>query len=167
MKPMFFNTFRRNAAVLATALLMGAALPALAYDVTSTAAINVDADGVILRGIDATSYATGGAPVVGSADFAAEVGGATYLFASAAARESFVAAPATFEPAFGGFCAVGAALGKKLDGDPAIFRNFEGKLYLFVSEDAVAMWDKDPAGTLAKANANWPNISDKTPASLE
>jgi hypothetical protein len=29
------------------------------------------------------------------------------------------------------------------------------------------MWDKDPAGTLAKANANWPNISDKTAASLE
>jgi YHS domain-containing protein len=114
--------------VMATALLMGATLPALAYDVTSTAAINVDAKGVILRGMDATSYATGGAPVAGVADFAAEVGGATYLFASAEARDSFVAAPATYEPAFGGFCAVGAALGKKLDGDPAIFRTFEGKL---------------------------------------
>ncbi len=164
---MFLNTFRSNVALVATALLMGTALPSLAYDVTSTAAINVDANGVILRGVDATSYAAGGAPVAGSADFAAEVEGATYLFASAASRDSFVAAPATFEPAFGGFCTVGAALGKKLDGDPAIFRNFEGKLYLFVSEDAVALWDKDPAGTLAKANANWPNISDKTPASLE
>ncbi len=164
---MFLNTFRSNVALVATALLMGTPLPSLAYDVTSTAAINVDANGMILRGIDPTSYATGDAPVAGAADFAAEVGGATYLFASAAARDSFVAAPATFEPAFGGFCAVGAALGKKLDGDPAIFRNFEGKLYLFVSEDAVALWDKDPAGTLATANANWPNISDKTPASLE
>ena len=167
MKPTFFNDFRRNAAGVAAALLMGAALPALAYDVTSTAAINVDANGVILRGVDATSYANGGAPVAGAADFAAEVGGATYLFASAEARDSFVAAPASFEPAFGGFCAVGAALGKKLDGDPAIFRFHEGRLYLFVSEDAVALWDKDPVGTLAKANANWPNISDKTPASLE
>lgn len=167
MKPMLSNPFRLSAFALATAVLMGATLPALAYDVTSTAAINVDASGVILRGVDATSYAASGAPVAGSADFSAEVGGATYLFASAAARDSFMAAPATFEPAFGGFCAVGAALGKKLDGDPAIFRNFEGKLYLFVSEEAVALWDKDPAGTLAKANANWPNISGKTPASLE
>jgi len=167
MKPMRSNPLRHSTFVLATAFLMGATLPALAYDVTSTAAINVDANGVILRGVDATSYAAGGAPVAGSAGFAAEVGGATYLFASAAARESFVAAPATFEPAFGGFCAVGAALGKKLDGDPEVFRTFEGKLYLFVSEDAVALWDKDPAGTLAKANANWPNISDKTPTSLE
>jgi YHS domain-containing protein len=167
MKPIFFNTFRRNAALVATALLMGSALPALAYDLTSTAAINVDPNGVILRGVDATSYAAGAAPVAGSADFAAEVDGATYLFASAEARDSFVAAPEKYEPAFGGFCAVGAALGKKLDGDPAIYRIFENQLYLFVSEDAVAMWDKDPAGTLAKANANWPNISDKTPASLE
>jgi hypothetical protein len=167
MKPMFLTTFRLGAAVAATALLMGSALPALAYDVNSTAAINVDADGVILRGVDATSYAAGGAPVAGSADFTAEVGGAIYKFATAAARDSFVATPEAFEPAFGGFCATGAALGKKLDGDPAIFRIFEGELYLFVSEDAVALWDKDPVGTLAKANANWPGIMDKTPASLE
>ncbi|MGB3277709.1 MAG: YHS domain-containing (seleno)protein [Pseudorhodobacter sp.] len=167
MKPMFLTTFRMGAAVAVTTLLMGSALPALAYDVTSTAAINVDAEGVILRGVDATSYAAGGAPVAGSADFTAEVGGATYLFASATARDSFVATPDAFEPAFGGFCAVGAALGKKLDGDPAIFRVYEGELYLFVSEEAAGMWDKDPAGTLAKANANWPGIMDKTPASLE
>jgi YHS domain-containing protein len=167
MKPMFLAVRRLGAAAAATAVLMGTALPALAYDVNSTAAINVDADGVILRGVDATSYAAGGAPVAGSADFTADVDGATYKFASAAARDSFVADPDAFAPAFGGFCATGAALGKKLDGDPAIFRIFEGELYLFVSEDAVAIWDKDPTGTLAKANANWPGIKDKTPASLE
>jgi hypothetical protein len=167
MKPMFLNIFRSNVAVLATTLLVGTALSSLAYDITVKTASNVDASGVILGGIDPTSYATGVAAVAGAEDFAAEVGGATYLFASAKARDSFVAALATFEPAFGGFCATGAALGNKPDGDPANFRNFEEQLYLFVSEDPVAIWDKDPAGTLAKANANWPNIRDKTPASLE
>jgi YHS domain-containing protein len=93
MKPMFLTPFRLGAAVAAAAILMGTALPALAYDVTSTAAINVDAEGVILRGVDATSYADGGAPVAGSADFTAEVDGATYRFASADARDSFVATP--------------------------------------------------------------------------
>ena len=83
MKPMFLTTFRMGAAVAATAFLMGSALPALAYDVTSTAAINVDAEGVILRGVDATSYAAGGAPVAGSADFTAEVGGATQAWTRA------------------------------------------------------------------------------------
>lgn len=167
MKPMFLNTFRLGSAIAVMAFLMGSAQPALAYDVNSTAAINVDVEGVILRGVDATSYTAGGAPVAGSADFTAEVGGAIYKFATAVARDSFIATPEAFEPAFGGFCATGAALGKKLDGDPAIFRIFEGKLYLFVSEDAVALWDKDPAGTLAKADANWPGIKDKTPVSLE
>lgn len=167
MTTSFSNTARRLAAAVAFAALMGSALPALAYDLNSPAAINVDAKGVILRGVDATTYATGAAPVAGSPDYAAKVGGATYHFASGASRDKFLAASATFEPAFGGFCATGAALGKKLDGDPAIFRMYEGKLYVFVSKDAVALWDKDPAGTLAKANANWPNISNKTPASLE
>lgn len=55
MKPMLSNPFRHTAFVMATTLLMGATLPALAYDVSSTAAINVDAMGVILRGVDATS----------------------------------------------------------------------------------------------------------------
>ena len=30
----------------------------------------------------------------------------------------FKADPAKYEPAFGGFCAYGTALGKKFDGDP-------------------------------------------------
>jgi YHS domain-containing protein len=151
----------------AIAVLLSTTFGAMAYDINSTSAVNVDANGVILRSVDATSYLAVGAPKAGSAEFSAEAGGATYLFASAEARDAFLAAPETYEPAFGGFCATGAALGKKLDGDPAIFRIFEGKLYLFVSDEAAALWDKDPAGTLAKANANWPNISDKTPASLE
>ena len=151
----------------AIAVLLSTTLGAMAYDINSTSAVNVDANGVILRSVDATSYLADGTPKAGSADFSAESGGATYLFASAEARDAFLAAPETYEPAFGGFCATGAALGKKLDGDPAIFRIFEGKLYLFVSDEAAALWDKDPAGTLANANANRPNISDKTPASLE
>ena len=166
MKPMLLNRFAK-ASTLTALVLLGSAMSAAAYDLNSTASVNVDANGVILRGVDPTSYANGGSPTAGIADFSAEADGATYLFASAEARDAFVAAPDTYEPAFGGFCATGAALGKKLDGDPAIYRILDGKLYLFVSEDAAALWDKDPAGTLAKANSNWPNIADKTPASLE
>lgn len=32
---------------------------------------------------------------------------------------------------------------------------------------AAALWEKDPAGTLAKTKANWPIIIGKTPPSLE
>jgi hypothetical protein len=154
------------AASALSAALAGAALPALAYDVNATAAINVDGDSVILRGVDPTSYAAGKTPQAGAADHTAVSDGAIYRFASTDAQDRFVASPSTYKPAFGGFCATGAALGKKLDGDPKIFRILDGQLYVFVHQQAVEIWDKDPAGTLAKANANWPQIKDRTPASL-
>lgn len=49
--------------------------------------------------------------------FTASYDGAEYLFVSAANRDTFVSEPAEFAPAYGGFCAMGAALGKRLDGD--------------------------------------------------
>jgi YHS domain-containing protein len=160
------GTARKLAAPVAAGVLaFGLATGAFAYDVNSTSAINVDADGIILRDMDATTVVTG-TPLPGLAEFSTTLDGATYLFATAAARDAFVADPGRYQPAFGAFCAVGAALGKKLDGDPEIARILDGKLYLFVSQEAVAVWDKDPAGTLAKANANWPAIKDKTPGSL-
>lgn len=140
--------------------------PAIAYDVNSTAAINVDKNGVILRNFDPTSYSSNKAPHVGAAEYTASSEGAIYRFGSSSMRDRFIAEPAKYKPAFGGFCATGAALGKKLDGDPQIFRIYNGQLYVFVHQQAAEIWDKDPAGTLAKANANWPKIRSKTPASL-
>lgn len=159
------HTLIACAAALAASLTF---LPAsvLAYDVKSTAAVNVDKDGVILRHFDPTTYGSNATPTIGVAEYSATVDGAIYRFASSSARDQFVANPASYMPAFGGFCATGAAFGKKLDGDPEIFRLYNGQLYVFVSQQAVEVWDKDPAGTLAKATANWPAIRDKTPESL-
>ena len=159
------HTLMTCAAVLAASL---AFMPAsvLAYDVKSTSAVNIDKNGVILRNFDPTTYEPNATPKIGTAEFTATADGAVYHFASSSARNQFVAKPADYEPAFGGFCATGAAFGKKLDGDPEIFRILDGKLYVFVNQQAVEVWDKDPAGTLAKANANWPVIRDKTPESL-
>lgn len=170
MKTTLSLNLRRRVLMLGSAAMLAAMTlsntPALAYDVNSTADVNVDANSVIMRNFDVTTYAADAAPQSGLADYTATSDGAIYRFASAAARDAFVANPETYKPGFGGFCAVGAALGKKLDGDPEIFRIHEGKLYVFVSEKAVAVWDEDPAGTLAKAEANWPQIRDKTPGSL-
>ena len=159
------HTLMACVAVLAASL---AFMPAsvLAYDVKSTSAVNVDKNGVILRNFDPTTYGPNATPRIGTDEYTASAGGAVYHFASSGARDQFVANPADYEPAFGGFCATGAAFGKKLDGDPEIFRILDGKLYVFVNQQAVEVWDKDPAGTLAKANANWPVIRDKTPESL-
>lgn len=166
------NTLSRNlvlsaALSLAIAAVAGAApSPAQAYDTASTAAINVAEDAVILKGYDAVAYFTTGTPTAGNAKFSAVHGGATYQFASAANLQAFQANPAKYVPQYGGFCAMGAALGKKLDVDPTQFKIHDGKLYLNVNADVFKKWSEDVPGNIAAADLNWPLIVDKTPASL-
>jgi YHS domain-containing protein len=158
---------------LATALSLAiagftgfAASTAHAYDPASTSAINVAEDAVILHGYDAVAYFTAGKPTMGDAKFTATHGGATYRFASEANLKAFKAKPEMYAPQFGGFCAMGAALGKKLDVDPAQFKVVDGKLYLNVNADVFKKWSQDVAGNIVAANKNWPSIKDKAPASL-
>jgi len=155
-------------AALLLALAGAAGLPstAFAYDTASVASINVQADTVILHGYDPVAYFTVGKPTQGSATFTAKHGGATYRFASEANLKAFQAKPEMYVPQFGGFCAMGAALGKKLDVDPAQFKIVDGKLYLNVNADVFKKWAENIASNIASANANWPAIKDKAPSSL-
>lgn len=149
--------------------LMSATLPSVSYafDPNSPSALNLDKDRVILHGYDAVAYHTDGKAVKGAANFSAAYDGAIYHFASAANRDAFKANPAKYAPAYGGFCAMGAALEKKLDGDPELFKIVDGQLYLNVNADVVKVWTKDIPGNIAKANNNWPEIKNKTPVSLQ
>lgn len=120
--------------------------------------VNVDENGVMLRGFDAVSYQVEHKPVKGSASFTATRDGAIYYFASAANRDASKADPAKYAPAYGGYCAMGVAVGKKLDGDPAAFTVANGRLYLNVSEKVRTMWSKDIGGNEAKAVKNWSTV---------
>jgi YHS domain-containing protein len=155
-------------AALALALAGAAALPAtaLAYDNESTAAINTEAGNVILHGYDPVAYFTAGAAVRGDTRYRAEHGGAVYHFSAAAHRDAFLADPARYVPQYGGFCAMGVALGKKLDVDPTQFHVQDGKLYLNLNAEVSAKWSEDVPGNLQKAELHWPLIRDQSPESL-
>ena len=45
-----------------------------------------------------------------------------------------------------------------LAGDPAYADVMDGKLYVFLSEEIFKAYQKDKAGTIAKAEANWKKI---------
>lgn len=161
---------KRFALPLALALAFGAVgavstTSVFAYDESSIAAINID-QGVILHGYDPVAYFTAGKPTQGSAQYAVSQGGATYHFASAANMKTFQSDPAKYVPQYGGFCAMGAALGKKLDVDPTQFKVVDNKLYLNVNADVFKKWSQDVPGNITKANANWPSIKDQAPSSL-
>lgn len=144
------------------------ALPelALAYDENSTSAVNVDANGIALKGFDPVSYFAPSGPVAGNAAISAKHGGATYQFANQQNRDTFTANPAQYIPAYGGFCAMGVALEQKLDINPQLWRVVDGKLYLNVHKEAQTRWLEDVKGNLTRADKNWLRLKDKAPKTL-
>ncbi|MFN0100294.1 MAG: YHS domain-containing (seleno)protein [Gemmatimonadaceae bacterium] len=146
---------RRLTAVVA--LTVASATVALAQN--GKTAVNVDDNGVILKGFDAVAFHTEMKPTKGSMEFTATHDGAIYAFASAANRDTFKADPAKYAPAFGGYCAMGVAVGKKLDVDPAAFTVANGKLFLNLNKNVMGTWAKDIAGNNKKAEMNWSKVA--------
>ena len=84
--------------------------------------------------------------------------GKTYHFANADAKKMFDAAPVKYVPAYDGLCATAVAQGMKLPSDPTLFTIHNGRAYLFSAAEAKAMFDRDKAGTISKADAEWPKV---------
>lgn len=156
---------------LAIAGLIASTGPALAGPEvnTATGAVLVagkPAPGLAVHGFDVVSYFSKGKPLQGNAKFAVVHKDATYRFASQDNLETFKANPAKYEPAYGGYCAYGVAVGAKFDGDPRFWKIVDGKLYLNLSRDIQQAWNKDIPGNIKKAEANWPKLADKLPSEI-
>lgn len=130
------------------------------------AELNVTSTGLALRGVDPVSYTSGGAPVAGDFKIVAVHNGAIYRFASEENKTAFTANPDKYLPQYGGYCAMGVKMGKKLDGDPAVFTIMDGKLYLNVAPAVADMWRPEAAANIAAADATWKDIKDKDPGKL-
>jgi YHS domain-containing protein len=161
-----FTAVLSSSALVFTTLSLIAPGTVLAFDINSTAAVDVDAQGVGIHGYDPVSYFSQGLAVKGSTKYQAHHAGVSYYFSSSQQRDTFMATPTKFAPQFGGFCAMGVALGKKLDGDPEAWRIVDGKLYLNVNKDIQKKWLEDVPGNLKRAGDEWPSIKDKAPKEL-
>lgn len=163
-----FNASRRSFAALAIGGAVAGLLPtaAFAYDEASTSSINLSQQNVAIAGHDPVAYFVANQASKGDRKYSATHQGATYYFASASNRDAFKANPAKYAPQFGGFCALGVALGKKLDVDPTVWKVVDDKLYFNVNRDVQAKWNEDIPGNLVKAQANWPLLKDTAPKSL-
>lgn len=122
--------------------------------------VNAD-DGVAIKGYDPVAYFTEGRPVLGDPAVTAEFDGATWRFATPEHRRAFLAYPSRYEPEYGGFCAYGAAKGRKTDIDPAAFSIIGGRLYLNASLEARMVWRNDLLNAIAAADRNWPQVKDQ------
>jgi hypothetical protein len=114
---------------------------------------------VALDGYDAVAYQKAGKAIEGRNDHAYFWNGATWLFASDAARDAFAAEPERYAPQYDGYCAYAAANGYRAPGSPQAWKVVDGRLYVNFSEHALRLWLKDIAGHIAAADANWPKLN--------
>ena len=119
-----------------------------------------------VQGYDVVSYHTAKRPARGNGHYVATHQGATYQFASEQNQQLFEANPEQYIPAYGGYCAFGASVGKKFTGDPEVWRIVDGTLYLNLDAEIQKEWLKDIPGRIAAADKNWKKIRNKSPESL-
>lgn len=110
------------------------------------------------EGYDATAYFAAGAAVPGNPAVEHPWKGAIWRFKDEEARALFAAAPETYAPQFGGYCANAMSMKKIVPANPEVWRIRDGKLYLFAAKPGAVKFDKDPEAMIAKAQAFWKTL---------
>ncbi|MFN5943720.1 MAG: YHS domain-containing (seleno)protein [Phycisphaerae bacterium] len=139
--------------------------------VRSVSAWNLEAKSKLaIKGYDPVAYFSG-SPQKGKANITTDYNGAVYHFATAANRDAFLADPAKYEPAYGGWCAWAMKDGEKVEVDPTKFIVKNDRLYLFYDGfwgNTKAKWEKeDHAAQVKQADAKWKTLSGEDPAMLK
>jgi YHS domain-containing protein len=161
MKPQLIKDIANWATILTVASAATLTLATWAYAADEYNVVNgytLGGQPLGLHGIDPVSMFGDQGPLTGDASLTASHDGIDYYFASAAAKQAFEANPTRYLPQFGGFCAFGVFVGKKLDGDVRYADLVDGKLYLFVNAAILAKYREDPEAVIAGAKAKWPGI---------
>jgi YHS domain-containing protein len=148
-----FAMATRFAALIGLLLFTGGALAQKAPIYSSSAGA--------IQGFDPVAYFTEGRPVRGTRQFTHQWNGATWRFSSAENRDRFAAAPQTYAPQYGGYCAYGVANGYAVRIDPQAWSVVDGKLYLNYSKSVQASWLADVPGYIRKAEAEWPQVLER------
>lgn len=117
--------------------------------------VSKNRDGIAMQGYDTHAYWTAGQARVGTSDHTVDWRGTPWHFATAQDAATFAADPAAFEPQFGGFCTRAMSFDKVVNGDPEVWRIYDGKLYLFAKPIGGTKFDEGQDAMIAKAQSNW------------
>jgi YHS domain-containing protein len=125
-----------------------------------SAKVNVDGNGVILKGYDAVAFFEQGKPIKGNPEIKGTYQGATYLFASEADKAAFDKDSAKYAPQYGGFCAYGVVKGALDDyEDLFVFTIYKGKLYLCGNPGALEIFMTNIDKNIDTAESNWRQLT--------
>ena len=122
--------------------------------------VNIDGQGVILKGYDVVAYFKQGKPVKGNPAVESAYQGAKYLFASAANKTDFDQNPTKYAPQYGAYCAYGVTIGELFDPEGlGAFLVYKGRLYVCGNQGALKEFKKDIESNIEKADANWRQLA--------
>ncbi len=119
------------------------------------ARLNVDSNGVILKGYDPVAYFTRHQAVKGNPAIQTSFGGATYYFASVADKVAFGKNPSKYVPQYGGFCAYHMSRGELKDSDPAAFLICEASSMFVSDPDGAKEFHSNIDENIRKADDYW------------
>jgi YHS domain-containing protein len=126
---------------------------------TSKARMNVDSNGVILKGYDPVAYFTRHQAVKGNPAIQTRFGGAIYYFVSMADKVAFNKSPSRYVPQYGAFCAYHLSRGELMDSDPATFFIHKGRLYVCSAADSAKEFRSNIDENIRTADENWVPLS--------
>jgi len=156
---MKFKREYMNFCLVLSALVLIVAVTAIPGVANAESTVNVDRNGVAIKGYDPVAYFTMSEPVKGDKNHVVSWMGATWRFASSDNRSLFEKAPDKYTPRYGGHCAYGVANNYLVKIDPKAWTVYEGRLYLNYSLGVREQWREDIPGYIRKADANWPGLS--------
>jgi YHS domain-containing protein len=110
---------------------------------------------VMLAGADVVAYFTLGKYTPGTPQFQSTYEGVVFHFSSAAHKQAFDAAPTTYLPQYGGYCANGVVYGIPWGGDADTWKMVDGKLYIFGGQGSKDAFLLDEKANLALAERYW------------
>ena len=119
--------------------------------------------GVANGGYDVVSYRDVGGPRFGSAEYAVEHGGLTYVFETETNRDLFLADPEYYLPAYGGWCAVTLSLGRLSCPEYTNFKIENDRVLLFEQTgftNGQTVWNSDPERFRGLADDNYAIVLD-------
>lgn len=143
--------------VLALAVSAGFCAPLSLWAGTTRVAVN--GKGAAIDGYDTTAYWSDGMPRHGLSTNLVNWRGADWHFTSAEDAQAFAASPQAFAPQFGGFCTRAMSFKKIVNGDPEVWRIYQGKLYLFARPVGGEKFDEGQDAMITKAQTYWDTLS--------
>lgn len=157
----------RRSLSVAAATMLTLCLPLVDYTLAAPSIWRDHATGFAMAGYDPVAYHTRGKPVPGEDGMELRWGGAVWKFVNTGNRDAFAMHPRVYVPRFAGYDAEALSRGLTVTGNPLVWAQYKGRVYLFRDIASLRTWREDPETLIGKAEANWQRLGDDLPGTSE